>query len=312
MSTDRTLESSAVAARREPIQEFALPPLYEAASRSSLAAQHRFLWASRAHLGALVVAALGGVLTLEDGHSGIGAVISLTGFAVALAVRSFTLSVQPARAWYQGRAAAESVKTLAWRYSVGGHPFIAGLPDEEADKLFIERCRDILRDLNTLDLGVRGDSQITDGMRALRAAPLEQRKAAYETGRLEDQRSWYSKKATWNQKRHLAWQIGLVLIEVGGLLAAIAHVANWIDVNLLGLAAACAAAATAWLQARQHEQLAAAYALTAQELANVKSLVAHNPADHAESWAVFVQDAEEAISREHTMWRASRGVRLPR
>jgi hypothetical protein len=294
------------------MSEFALPALHEAASKSSLAAQQRFLWATRVHLASLVVASVGGVLTLKDGDLEVGAVISLAGFAVALTIRGFMLATQPARAWYQGRAAAESVKTLAWRYSVGGHPFVASLPNEEADTLFIERCRDILRDLDTLDLGATGASQITNEMRALRAEPLEKRKSAYETGRLEDQRLWYSEKATWNQKRRVAWQIGLFLFEGAGLLAAIARVANWIDVNLLGLAAACAAAAAAWLQAQQHEQLAAAYALTAQELANVKSLVAHSPADDAESWAVFVQDAEEAISREHTMWMASRGVRLPR
>jgi SH3-like domain-containing protein len=293
------------------VSEFSLPPLHDAASESSLAAQQRFLRATRLQLASLVLSAFGGVLTLKHGHTKIGPVVALIGFAIALAVRAFLRTTQPAKAWYEGRAAAESVKTLAWRYAVGGHPFVVGMSEDDAGQLFIARCREILRDLSTLDFAATGETQITAEMRALRSAALDERKAAYSTGRLEDQRAWYSEKATWNRKRRDNWQLSLAAFEAFGLLAAISLVAGWIHISLLGLAAACAAAAAAWLQTRQHEQLATAYALTAQELANVKDLVRHSPRDDDESWAVFVQDAEEAISREHTMWRASRGVRLP-
>lgn len=291
---------------------FDLPPLHDAASRSSLTAQLRFMRATRAQLGSLLIAAVGGAVTFEQGDVRIGAVVSLAGFVVALSIRGFLLTTRPAKAWYEGRAAAESVKTLAWRYAVGGHPFVRTIPDEEADRLFVQRCSDVLQGLTTLDIAFGSSAQITDEMRSLRNAPLQTRKAAYEAGRIAEQQGWYSTKATWNQVRLTRWQLTLVVVEATGLLAAIARVAGWIDINLLALAAACSAAATAWLQARQHEQLAAAYALTAQELANVRSLVQHSPQDDEDSWAVFVQDAEEAISREHTMWRASRGVRLPK
>ena len=129
------------------------------------------------------------------------------------------------------------MKTLAWRYAVGGHPFIVDTPDEESDALFVQRCRDIMRDLDTLDLAADGASQITDDMRRLRAAQLQTRKDAYERGRIADQQAWYSARATWNQKRRVAWQLALMLLEIGGLLAAIARVADWIDIDLLGFAA---------------------------------------------------------------------------
>jgi hypothetical protein len=49
-----------------------------------------------------------------------------------------------------------------------------------------------------------------------------------------------------------------------------------------------------------------AYSLTSQELAAVRS---DWDADRTEEeWAEFVDEAEEAISRKHTLWRASRGV----
>jgi hypothetical protein len=80
--------------------------------------------------------------------------------------------------------------------------------------------------------------------------------------------------------------------------------------SLLGVAAAASASAAAWLQTRQHENLTTAYSVACQELASVRSLIEQNR-DEA-TWAQFVEDAEEAISREHTMWRASRGMRVPR
>jgi hypothetical protein len=67
------------------------------------------------------------------------------------------------------------------------------------------------------------------------------------------------------------------------------------------------AAMTAWLQTKQHRTLATAYAITALELASVRTRIAHQATEA--DWATFVSDAEEAFSREHTLWKASRGVR---
>ena len=72
-------------------------------------------------------------------------------------------------------------------------------------------------------------------------------------------------------------------------------------------AGAMVAAMTAWLQTKQHRTLATAYTVTALELASVRSRIVHQASE--EDWATFVSDAEEAFSREHTLWKASRGVR---
>jgi hypothetical protein len=80
---------------------------------------------------------------------------------------------------------------------------------------------------------------------------------------------------------------------------------GWIDIDILGVAAAGAAAGTAWIQLKQHRTLAASYALAAQELS--LALVRLENARDDEHWALEVSDAEEAISREHTMWLARHG-----
>jgi hypothetical protein len=59
------------------------------------------------------------------------------------------------------------------------------------------------------------------------------------------------------------------------------------------------AAMTAWLETKQYQMLATAYAVTSIELASVRTKIAwqQNEGD----WAKFVSDAEEAFSREHTL-----------
>ena len=80
--------------------------------------------------------------------------------------------------------------------------------------------------------------------------------------------------------------------------------AGLIEFDVLGVCATLAAAIGAWLEMGQHESLARAYAIAAHELAAIRDLVPWQETE--EDWAQFVGSAEEAVSREHTMWRASR------
>jgi hypothetical protein len=54
--------------------------------------------------------------------------------------------------------------------------------------------------------------------------------------------------------------------------------------------------------------LSTASGVTSQELAAVASEL--EALTDERLWAQFVAEAEEAISREHTLWRASRGLRM--
>jgi len=69
---------------------------------------------------------------------------------------------------------------------------------------------------------------------------------------------------------------------------------------------AAAAAAAAWLQTKDHANVAQAYAVAARELWAIEQRLGE-PRDERE-WADFVESAERAISREHTLWLARRGA----
>ena len=82
-----------------------------------------------------------------------------------------------------------------------------------------------------------------------------------------------------------------------------------IDFEAFDIAAALMASGAAWLATKQHSNLAASYAIAADELREIAAQAVGEGSESA--WAAYVADAEEAISREHTMWLASARARRP-
>lgn len=273
------------------------PAAYGASGDASAAAQNAFM---RSTVVRLVALSLAGILAEIEHVVAHWAVVAV--FVAAVAVELHLLIQRPERAWYSARAGAESVKSLAWRYSVRGAPF-AG---DDADALFAQRLREVLDDL--ADVKFRGASfeQLTGEMRNTRNRPLVDRKQIYEEQRLLQQHGWYSTRRSENERRATIWIVVLVVLEGGAVVAALLRALGYVDFDLFGVVGAVAASAAAWLQTRQHQNLAAAYDQAARDLSVVHIGLA--AANDAVSWAQFVDDAENAMSREHTTWRARRGA----
>ena len=79
-------------------------------------------------------------------------------------------------------------------------------------------------------------------------------------------------------------------------------------VSVAGLAATLIGCASAWVAVKQYSTHASAYSVTATELALLAPKVEVATED---AWDQVVDDAEEAISREHTLWLASRTGKTP-
>ena len=87
------------------------------------------------------------------------------------------------------------------------------------------------------------------------------------------------------------------------------RIANVLTFDALWIIAAVAAGIASWAQTRQYGQTQRAYGIAAQELATIKAEAALTTED---DWPRFVAEAEEAISREHVLCRASRGLLVRR
>jgi hypothetical protein len=99
------------------------PPVFAAADRVSLEAQRRFLRSTRAQLLLLVLAGAAGVFSITLGRLDTAALLGGVALLTAAGLRLRLLRTRPHSIWYEARAVAESVKTLAWRYAVCGNPF---------------------------------------------------------------------------------------------------------------------------------------------------------------------------------------------
>lgn len=288
-----------------------LSPAFHAADRSSLQSQERFLCAVRIRLIGLVLAGAFGLGTWKT--SGTTAdwagVLAATSFLVTVFVEIYLLRSRPDRAWYEGRAAAESIKTLCWRYSVGAEPFRINVqPGPQIEALFLKQVESVIGILKhiTVAAPAAAGPQITAGMRLVREKPLADRKLDYETGRVVDQQTWYQRKALQNSQSALRWGVLVVLLEIAGVCAAIIKAVGLLEGDFLIFAGVLVATGATWLETKQYQNLATAYTVASLELASVRTKIAWQESE--EDWAAFVNDAEQAFSREHTLWKASRGI----
>lgn len=288
---------------------FAFPDAFVASDAVSLAGQQRFIRSTRVQLILLVLASGAGAFSwmIEDRWDA-SALLAGVAFTAAAILRIILLRGRPHRLWYDGRAVAESVKTLSWKYAVGGDPFV--MKEATADERFEGLARDVVGSFDSLgDVVASSANAPTGSMRELRGKSLDERRSAYSLGRIQDQQSWYERKADWNKTRARYWGSLMLVLQVAAAIGAFLKGFDVIDIDLFGLAGAAAASAAAWLETKQHHVIARAYRVAAQELTAIADLISQQETEA--EWARFVAEAEEAISREHTMWKASSRSREP-
>ncbi len=247
--------------------------------------------------------AAGATFTWRAGRVDVAAAVILLGFTTALVAEICNWLHKPTEQWYEGRALAESAKTLAWRYAVGADPFPISMPQTDARSLLLTRLNVVGQSAAT-HVTVSTDSPlVTAKMSRLRGEPFDHRRDAYITGRTNDQRAWYAENAERNKRKAILWRSLLVGTEVLAVVLASMRVLGGWSVDIAGFMAALVTAGAAWISVKQFSQLGSAYSIAALELTvQAQKLLTVNE----DEWPLVVADAEEAISREHTMWLASR------
>jgi hypothetical protein len=285
-----------------------LPGIFQAADRTAISAQRLYARGTAARLVLVVAASVAGVATAQvrTGQVNWLALVGFGGFLAAMMIDIGLLRARPERSWYDGRALAESVKTLTWRFVVGGRPFEVQVAEAEAVRAFIDEVDRVRASAPPPRLQPVTAPVVTPAMLELRRLPLAERRRGYLTERVQDQLDWYSRKSVDHGRRATAWRSVLLGAEIVGVVTGLLTVVGVLSVPVEGLVATAVAAAGAWMGVRQYDSLARAYAYAAADLSVVSSRLAL--IDDEAAWAQAVADAEEAISREHTMWRASRNA----
>ena len=292
-----------------------LPDPFWAADLASLRGQDFALHWYRWQLGLTILAALFGTLPArKEGGINVAPVASLVLLAAAGGVAWALHRRAPQEQWYEGRSAAESVKALTWKYVVRAQPFEGEAVNAEADKRFNDlvdqfpySSQEGPSSSGEGPSPERGTQQVNEGMRKARAGTLRERRNLYVSERLRAQKVWYDSRANGCDQKVQMWGVLLAVVFAAGLLIAALEATTFISLHALGVVPACAAAATAWIQLRQYRPLGASYRLAAKELDRIAAVLSNlrPEAPGAETeWSHLAREAEDAISREHIVWRA--------
>lgn len=283
-----------------------MPRLFQAADAASLKAQRSYLSATRIRLVVLTVAALLGIFSwrVGVGRIDVWGVVGVIAFMIASSAELATWRTRPDKGWYDGRAVAESSKTLTWKFAVGALPFPISLGMNDARRALVERFDAIAQQFPDVELEVSTAPVISPWMIEQRQSSLIDRRATYLKARINDQKVWYSSKASLNKARAKKARIILLTLEVLGAVLSLMVAINESVTVAAPAVAAIVVAILAWTETKQYDFNARAYSAALNDLANAEEkLIAANTEDQ---WAKEVDDAEEAISREHVVWRATR------
>jgi len=290
----------------QAIKDDDLPALFCAADQAANRSRRQHVALTAMNLTLLALGALFDVVSSHVAHKRAFAVASAVCFLLTVFVTIVAAALKLEQKWYLGRAVAESVKTLSWKYMMRVDPESGTGGGTPEDRLTGD-LRAILEEFQEIGSLLGGKTavrdQISGVMKTVRGAGFADRKQTYMEQRVGQQRGWYSVKSGQNKNASSFLIVALIGCQFIAVVISGISIVNE-QLNFAPLFAATASSLIAWGQLRQYDELAQSYGMAAQELGLVEE---QGKQEIPESdFSQFVVMAETAISREHTLWRARR------
>jgi hypothetical protein len=278
------------------------PALFRAADDASNLKQRAYLTLIKAEYLFLFVAAVLFMDVFTDATFYLFYALVFLGSLAALLARAL---LKPEQDWYRCRALAESVKTLTWRYMMRAEPFMGAPATARAE--FRNHLQLLFNENRTTAEKISSNwadgDQITAEMDRIRGISLDDRKLFYLADRVQEQRSWYGRKAGDNRAHAKRWVAVGVACYVVAIILALARIKfpSW-HIWPIEPIIVFASSAIGWMQIKKFNELGAAYTVAAHEIGLIRPKA---DAVHSEDeFSEFVNDAEKAFSREHILWIA--------
>lgn len=286
------------------------PSFFKNFDRYSLEGQQTYLKWIRVELIVLIIASLISLFPLDNTIYGkYLAISSAFVFSLGIGITFYIKNSKFEDDWYIGRALAESIKSLTWKYLTKGEPFGTDSSNEEIDRKFIELIKELLKENKSfLKVSYKEDDgiNITNRMREIRSLNFSDRKSIYVQERVKNQQEWYKTKSNFNKEQSsiLFWTI--IIFQTLALIYSLYLIAFPNSFNFVPLVTTLSASVLTWLQVKQHQELSQSYAVAANDINLILSQVPY--IDSEDKFEIFVADSENAFSREHTLWIARKDV----
>jgi hypothetical protein len=280
------------------------PQMYQEANFSAERFQRRY----RLIVLSVALACVLGISLIVFTDSRLGITFAFGFTAIQLCAATLLSRTRWNHDWYLARALAESVKSLTWRFAVCASPFPQTMSLDEA-KIEFSRAMSSLIPLTiqlpaaTSEVTPLGDVLVK--FDALRQADFDTRRRAYLDQRLRNQLDWYATKSALLRRQRLVVDRLTVISSIVALtLGIILLVApSAFETSVIACAVAVPPGLIAIGQSLNLHSDVSAYRLTNTEIQLILLL---DPPSNECDWASWVDDKEEAISREHVLWLASR------
>lgn len=286
------------------------PNAFHSADRLATSTKARFFLFLKIRLLCLFLAALSaGVGSFQFEYSRWIAIAGLIFFCGAFVSSLFSTFIKFETKWYLSRSLAESIKSICWKYAVFGEPYgdKHGSSGNDSSQ-YISDMKAIIKQSIQQGLVLPTVDQVwvTTEMQKLRNSDLTIRLERYREDRIANQFAWYESSAKLNLLRDKQFSMASLCILLLALAYTTFAIANSSVIGFTGALSSGVAILTAWSQAQQFRSLAAAYSNTAVDISFARQSGAS--IKKQSEFESFVSDTENAISREHTVWRARRDI----
>lgn len=259
-----------------------------------------------------LISIISAVITISDKqHHKTQITIICILYVVSLLVTIILKYTSLEKKWYNYRASSESIKSLVWKYMIGGAPFELSKNQSEVDTLFVEIIQKIIAEIKESKLlNLNGISNIkaSDTMITVRNLSFNERLELYCKQRIGKQKNWYADKAKSNKDSSIKYFIILIVLQVliVTFLIYLIYTPDF-PIKSFSLFSTVISSILAWSQLNRFQELSQSYSIASQELKSIMDKFDEIKNDLQLSQ--FVADSEAAISREHIMWLARRGVK---
>lgn len=284
-------------------EKIELPGLHQAASDISENEQKKYFYCIGSYLVLLVTSA---IISYIFPQTKILSIVLVVLFLISLVVLIYLKNKKPQDGWYNGRAVAESVKTRTWRWMMRAEPYTCKQDLDVSKKEFISDLKEILSQNKNISIVLNTketiNSPISDTMVDIRKLDIDKRLEIYKEQRINNQRLWYFKKAKFNKKRANLWFYTSVLLHSLAILFLLYGIYDIQFSFPISVISTMIGAMFTWVQSKKYIELISAYSLTAHEITLIyaESDFVKTEQDLSE----YVNNSENAFSREHTQWFA--------
>ena len=278
------------------------PQLYRAADNLSIQHQKEHFRLLFGYLSSLVI---GSAISIFCNGT-IANSISLLLFILSAVLFAISKILNPLDLWYNGRAVAESVKSMTWKWMMKAEPY-QDIALETAFSNFKNDLHCLLHQNKTLFSHYqnedRGFDCISEKMKEVRKSTAKDRLSFYNRNRVENQLNWYRIKTKRFHKLYIIYSLIVAIFYAAIIILMIVNI-SMPNMSLpIELISAFVTSIVSWMEAKKYNELSCAYSLAVNDISIINANMLEGDVTDNEV-SEYVINSENAFSREHTQWIA--------